>query len=72
MPANTPFVRNSLVEALELDLIGPGNDHGFARELLPEVPSRWYLTGFLVPTEAPIAQRTAPPRAGVSCLPPSA
>ena len=37
--------------------MGPDNSHPFAAELLPEAPNRWYLTGFLVPTNAPIAQR---------------
>ena len=58
--ASSAAVRRALVEALELDLVGPGNDHVFARELLPEPPSRWYLTGFLVPSDAPVAQRTDP------------
>src|SRR5215813_2870437 len=51
-------VRSQLVEALQLDLVGPSNDHAFARELLPDAPSRWYLTGFLVPSDAPVEQRT--------------
>lgn len=55
-PSSTA-VRAQMVEAVELDLIGPGNDHAFAHELLPEPPHRWYLTGFLVPTDAPIEQR---------------
>ena len=50
-------VRERLVETLRLDLIGPDNEHVFARELLSEPPTRWYLTGFLTPTDAPIAQR---------------
>ncbi|HEU4711938.1 MAG TPA: DISARM system helicase DrmA [Pyrinomonadaceae bacterium] len=50
-------VRSQLVEALQLDLVGPSNDHAFARELLPDAPSRWYLTGFLVPSDAPLDQR---------------
>ena len=50
-------VRGELVEALRLDLVGPDNGHVFAHELLPELPSRWYLTGFLVPRNAPAAQR---------------
>ncbi len=50
-------VRRLLVETLELDLVGPPNDHAFARELLPETPTRWYLTGFLVPTTAPLDQK---------------
>ena len=32
--------------------------HAFAHELLAEPPSRWYLTGFLVPESAPIEQRS--------------
>jgi hypothetical protein len=56
--ANSEAIRNELVEALQLDLVGPSNDHAFARELLPDAPSRWYLTGFLVPSDAPLEQRT--------------
>lgn len=51
-------IRRELVEALRLDLVGPQNDHAFARELLRESPTRWYLTGFLVPSGAPVEQRT--------------
>ncbi|HEV2761770.1 MAG TPA: hypothetical protein VGV38_02155, partial [Pyrinomonadaceae bacterium] len=51
-------IRRELVEALRLDLVGPTNDHVFARELLRESPTRWYLTGFLVPSGAPADQRT--------------
>ncbi len=45
-------VRQSLVDALKVDLIGPGADHELARERLPanETPSNWYLTGFLIPS----------------------
>jgi len=53
-------VRAELVEALRLDLIGPDNGHAFAHELLPESPTRWYLTGFLVPRHAPEEQRADP------------
>lgn len=53
----SPEVREKLVEALQLDLVGPTNDHAFANELLPALPTRWYLTGFLVPSKAPIEQR---------------
>src|SRR5436853_54166 len=52
------LVRGELVETLRLDLVGPSNDHAFAQELLPEPPTRWYLTGFLVPSDAPADQRT--------------
>ena len=50
-------VRQSLIDALRLDLVGPDNEHAFAKELLPEPPTRWYLTGLLTPTDAPISQR---------------
>ncbi len=52
-------VRSRLREALELDLIGPGAGHPLADERLPGWvrPSNWYLTGFLVPREAPAEQR---------------
>ena len=46
-------IRSEVVQALGLDLVGPDNDHAFAHELLPEIPSHWYLTGFLVPRNAP-------------------
>jgi hypothetical protein len=49
-------IREDLVRALRLDLVGPGReDDDLAREVLPQAPSRWYLTGFLVPYEAPAA-----------------
>ena len=50
-------VRSELVDALRLDLIGPVDDLGSPDELLPQAPSGWYLTGFLVPTEAGESQR---------------
>src|SRR5450432_985417 len=58
MPVISSDVREDLVEALRLDLVGPDNAHSFAHELLPESPRRWYLTGFLVPTSAPAEQRS--------------
>lgn len=51
-------VRTKLVEALRLDLVGPGIDLGDPTEILPQAPSRWYLTGFLVPLGAKAEQRT--------------
>jgi Helicase conserved C-terminal domain len=45
-------VRSQLIEALRLDLIGPTRGHELESEILPTPPSRWYLTGFLVPHEA--------------------
>ena len=50
-------VRSKLVEALELDLVGPRPGLGDAMEILPQSPSRWYLTGFLVPIDATSAQK---------------
>ena len=45
-------VRERLVEALNLDLIGPWDGHTLAAERLPGWvrPSNWYLTGFLIPS----------------------
>ena len=45
-------VRGKLVDALRLDLVGPSETLGDAKEALPQSPSRWYLTGFLVPLDA--------------------
>jgi hypothetical protein len=58
MVTTSTEVRASLVETLQLDLIGPDNRHAFAHELLPQSPSKWYLTGFLVPVSTPEDQRT--------------
>jgi len=44
-------VRTHLVRALEADLVGPF-DPQKPDELLPIAPSRWYVTGFLVPPGA--------------------
>ena len=57
---NSREARERLVEALQLDLIGPENDHVCAGELLPDSPYKWYLTGYLVPTDAPESQRFDP------------
>src|SRR5262245_1547752 len=51
-------VRRGLVDALRLDLVGPENGTDLEAEVLPQAPSRWYLTGFLVPLEAGESQRT--------------
>jgi hypothetical protein len=50
-------VRSKLVESLELDLVGPRPGLGDANEILPQSPSRWYLTGFLVPIDAAPTQK---------------
>ncbi|MFI5457266.1 MAG: DISARM system helicase DrmA [Isosphaerales bacterium] len=49
--------RAKLVQALRLDLVGPENGSELEAEILNQAPSRWYLTGFLVPLEATEAQR---------------
>jgi|SRR5271166_421377 len=52
-------IRTKMVSTLRRDLIGPGlEDTDLEREVLPARPSRWYLTGFLVPVQAPTDQRT--------------
>ncbi|WP_025660146.1 DISARM system helicase DrmA [Rhizobium sp. IBUN] len=49
-PKSPTAVRGRLVETLRRDLIGPDlNDIDIADEKLDTNPSRWYLTGFLVP-----------------------
>ena len=59
-PASTLSSRDArarIVEALQLDLVGPGVGHELADERLPgwERPSNWYLTGFLIPDDTPAA-----------------
>src|SRR5208283_638153 len=49
--------REGLVDALRLDLIGPEPGSKHESETLPIPPSRWYLTGYLVPFMAPESQR---------------
>ena len=52
-------VRAKMVSTLRRDLIGPGlDDDDLAREILPARPQRWYLTGYLLPVQAPADQRT--------------
>src|SRR5437868_1615374 len=50
-------VRRQLVDALALDLIGPGKASPLETEVLSQRPSAWYLTGFLVPIDAGEDQR---------------
>lgn len=52
-------VRSKLVDALRLDLVGPSGTLGDANEALPQAPSRWYLSGFLVPLGADQSQRAS-------------
>ena len=52
-------VRSLLIEALQLDLVGPTPDDAVhAEETLDQAPSKWYLTGFLVPYGVPVEERT--------------
>ena len=55
-------VRSRLLDTLRLDLIGPRPEDpshdAYREEILPVAPSRWYLTGFLVPYEASPEQRS--------------
>jgi hypothetical protein len=40
-------VRTHLLDALQLDLVGPApDDLAYAEEIIPQPPSKWYLTGF--------------------------
>jgi hypothetical protein len=50
-------VRDRLTHALRLDLIGPDPGEPQISEILNIAPSRWYLTGFLVPWNAPASQK---------------
>ncbi|MFB3910354.1 MAG: DISARM system helicase DrmA [Candidatus Eisenbacteria bacterium] len=54
-PVTSLDVRERLVEALRLDLVGPPPGHAYASERLRgwERPSGWYLTGFLIPSCTP-------------------
>ena len=54
-------VRDQLVDALRLDLVGPWNGHPLECERIPNYtgivrPSHWYLTGFIVPPEAAVKE----------------
>jgi hypothetical protein len=50
-------IRENLISALNLDLVGPSKGHALEAEVLPQSPSRWYLTGFLAPLDAGENQR---------------
>ena len=54
--------RDLLVHVLTDDLIGPAVGSLHATETLGAAPSRWYLTGFLVPHEAGDEQRSVSAR----------
>ncbi len=61
-PPDACAVRDRLVEALRLDLIGPSADDELAEEQLPgrTRPSKWYLSGFLAPVAAPPDSKADP------------
>src|SRR4051794_19397663 len=56
-PTTPADVRRKLVHTLGLDLIGPDRGSELLNEVLPQAPSRWYLTGFLVPIDAAEEQK---------------
>ena len=56
-PTDSVSVRRYLCDALRIDLVGPRpEDAALQHERLPQAPSRWYLTGFLAPGDAPEEQ----------------
>ena len=56
-PTDSVSVRRYLCDALRIDLVGPRpGDAASQHERLPQAPSRWYLTGFLAPGDAPEEQ----------------
>ncbi|HET9741888.1 MAG TPA: DISARM system helicase DrmA [Terriglobales bacterium] len=59
IPISSVDVRGKLVDALRLDLVGPSDTLGDRNEVLPQAPSRWYLSGFLVPLGADQSQRAS-------------
>jgi hypothetical protein len=62
--ATSVETRERLANELRLDLIGPSyrDDAALRNEILPDPPSRWYLTGFLVPLGAAPRQKTPDPQ----------
>jgi hypothetical protein len=78
-PETALEVRDRLVEAMRLDLVGPTTGDALATErLLPrERPSTWYVTGFLAPVDGADAAIAEPaddeddgPREATEHLPP--
>lgn len=61
MPTTSAEIRSTLVDALQIDLVGPKpTDTVHAEEVLTEAPSKWYLTGFLAPFGARPDDRSDP------------
>jgi hypothetical protein len=59
-PVRAVDARSELVRVLRLDAIGPDPDDPEQNEALPQAPSEWYLTGFLVPYQAKAEDRQDP------------
>jgi hypothetical protein len=56
-PIRSVDVRSSIVTAFRRDLIGPEpQDLDLSKERLNESPSRWYLAGFIAPTDDPLTE----------------
>ena len=72
-------VRETILTKLRRDLIGPSpvpQDADLADEILPEEPSKWYLTGWIAPTQdgtAPLDEEDidAPPEESLAGLEPA-
>jgi hypothetical protein len=45
-------IRRELGDAIKLDLVGPSERLGSLAEILEQAPLRWYLTGFIVASDA--------------------
>lgn len=61
MSATSAQIRDELLDALALDLIGPyPDDRSHDWEEIDKRPSIWYLSGFLVPYEAKFSDRIDP------------
>src|SRR3954463_15010650 len=64
MPTSSE-IRRGVVTTFRRDLIGPlpagvePTDADLARERLTDRPSRWYLAGFIAPTDDPMALAAA-------------
>ncbi len=52
-------IREELIKTLRLDLVGPHENFGNPDEILDQAPSRFYLTGFLVPVGSIGERRSA-------------
>jgi hypothetical protein len=61
--ATSAEIRERLAAELRLDLIGPSHrDAVLVNEVLPDPPSRWYLTGFLVLVDTPPRRKARDPQ----------